>query len=411
MKLAYPKSREVQIDLLSTKTAFPAYATFKNGVIKQAMGLEPISVTPLNNLVCSHITATGEGLAYMKDGYVYKITGGNFSNLRRFNKLAADNPVFVEMRTEKGTDVLLSGNVTSVLLRNGACGYAADFPPAACAAVRCGRVFSADSGTGYILRWSGADDILNWKKGLSDGGYLNVDMQGGKIQRLFDLGGGLVALRENGITRFAVNGTPESFSVTENILLTGKVLPATSAVLGEKLFFFCEGETMLYAKGKVQKLGCEVFDDAEAPEFALATKGRYYVLKAMSKSLKRNVVYVYDDVLEAGYYLDIDVLSAYEDLDSLVFNTYIRSFRFAKYNDYEVNLGTFDFGTSKRKLLTELYAECDSDVIVNISNGRISAGYKGGGTTRLGMRGSKFTVSVLGNSEVRALKLKAEVRK
>lgn len=411
MKLAYPQSRELQIDVLESKTAFPIYGTFKNGVIKRAMGLAPMHNPPINNLVCAHITATGDGLAYMKDRMVYKIANGDFTKLMRFNTLVADSPFFVEMQTDKGTDVLLGGNKTSVLLRNGACGFAPGFPPSACAAVRCGRVFAADFETGYILRWSGEDDILNWKRDISGAGYLYVDTRGGKIKRLFDFGGELVALRENGITRLAVNGTPESYRVTENIILTGAILPQTAAVAGDRLFFICENEALYFKDGKVRKLDCWLFDDAEEYGFATAAMGRYYVLKAYSKKLKRNVVYLYDVLLETGYVLDLEALSVHEDKSSLVFDSYLQSFRLEVYDDYEIDLGTFDFGTSKRKLLTEIYAECDNDVTVTVGEGKATRKYAAGGSVKPGIRGSAFTVKVSGKGEVRALKLKAEVRK
>lgn len=411
MKLPYPQSREVEADLIASVKAFPRYGILKDGVIKQAMGLEPLAAPPVKNLVCAHILPSGDGLAYTKDRTVYRITDGDITRLRRFNTLEASSPFFVEMQAGARTDLLLAGDKTSVLLRNSTCGFASGFPPSACAAVRCGRVFAADSETGFILRWSGMDDILNWQKGIAGSGYYYADPAGGKITRLFDFGGEIVALRERGITCFSVGGTPESFRVSRELVMTGKILPATAAVAGGGLYFCCGNDVLRFSNGKAEKLDCGLFGDASNFSFGSAAYGRYYLLKALSKKLGYNVVYVYDVLLQTGYVLETDALCMYENGDDFIIDAYLQAYRFAKHDGYEVEFGEFDFGVRKRKLLTELIIDCDGETSVTVSGGSGTCKFKTEGSKKLGIRGGKFSLSVSGTGDIRALKLKAEVRK
>lgn len=411
MKLAYPESREMQIEALAVKNPLAFGCTLTGGVIKHALGAETFTGLTPEGLVCAHMLQSGEGLAYMADGSVYKISGANFAHLTYFAQCAAKNPLFVEMQNDAASDLLFCGDSACVLLRNGICSFTYSFPSVSCAAVRCGRVFCADAQTGLMLKWSGEGDILDWDDGISGSGYLHAGMRGGKIVRLFDFGGELVALRESGITRFAVNGTPESFRVTETLKVTGNILPDTAAAVGDKLFFCCDNEILFYSRGKVEKAECPMFDDAQSYKKAYSTKGRYYLLHARSKNLKRYVVYLYDALLGEGCYIDIAPESIVEDPTSLIFYTADYGFRLSPRFSHSIELGPFDFGTPKRKLLTEIAIDCDNKAYVALSNGTSTVNFSSGGIYKLGMRGSSFSVTATGEGEVRSIKLKAEVRK
>lgn len=411
MKFAFPESREIQIDAMAGKNAFPISCTYKNGVIKRALGAEPVDDRPLDKLRSYYISETGLGFAIMSDATFYFFLGGKYEDMIKYYALAVNDPAYAEMRTGQSTEVMVASMKSIILYRNGVCNYIFDVPYASCLAVRCGRVFAADIETGLMLRWSGEDEIDNWEEGISGAGHLYVDTRGGSMVRLYDFEGELVALREKGVTRFAVNGTPESFRVIENIILTDDVRKFTAALVGDRLIFCCGNDMLTYRNGKVQKLECDIFDDVKSFDRACSTKGRYYVLKGESKRLNKSVIYVYDVLLDAGYVIDLAAESMYEDSASLIFATPTLAYRLSDYGEYSMELGTFNFGTSKRKLLTEISADVDDDVSVIVSNGRAEKKITGGGISKLGMRGSKFSVRVVGKGDARSVKLKAEVRK
>ncbi len=411
MSLKYPKCAYAQVDLLAGKDQFPIGCVLKDGKILRAFNAVDTFRTPITNLMslrCSRF-ASG-GLAYTSDEKVYRTSYLDATVFTEIKSLSAYDPFFIEQKTGDDTDLVLFMDSDYVCLRNG--GYFSS-PLSAelrCGVLRCGRVFGFDSYNGQLLKWSGEGSYKDWEPGISGAGQAYLDCLGGEVWSVFDFEDELVALQDNGIIRISVAGNPENFRIIDNFSMP-TLFRNTAAVVGKGIYFCAEGGLYCYRGGKVNKIGGLISEDAQYPDVALCHLGKYYVVGATSATLSRRAVYMYDTVENTFQIVNADAYYLAADNRSLLGYAANAIYRIQPTGKYSFGCGKFDFGSSSRKLLTSLEADCDEDVEVSISNGRFTRTVAAGGKTRLNMRGVNFSVTVKGSGEVRSLKLNAEVRK
>lgn len=408
----YPKFKRVRQDLLKSAELQPVGAFASGGKITAGWkGVSSGAPTFNGRLAAMCASAVGGGiLAATEDGKIY--TGSLGAGLTLAHSDGGSSPFVFETQDTAPRAVLLSGN-TFTTLQSGSILHG-EFPvKLSCGTMRRGRLFGADAENPYVLRWSGSKGFNDWISGISGAGSLTLEPFGGHVLDIFDFEDRLVVIREGSIMRFSVYGNPENFKEVDTAI-SPQIYRSTAAISGDGILFFTSGGLMSYRGGKIAKIDGLISDDLQSPTSAFVYDGRYYFICGTSKSLSKSVVYVYD-FLHGGYeIIDIPAYFISHDGTSLVAYAPSAIYRLRwgyEYILYEVATESMDFGTDRRKLLTELEVDCDEDVRVSISNGRSTKTIRSAkGRTRLNMRGADFKVTFSGyGGSVRSAYLTAEV--
>lgn len=412
MGVLYPECTYVQADLLTGKNSVPIGCVLKNGVLRRALTAVATSAAPITNITyIKSYKSSQVVLATTSNGKAQLALYSDATKLSLVRNYTAATPFSVEQRMSNNIDAVLFTDTYYVRLRNGGYNVGQAASGLMGGTIRCGRVFAGDNTDGYTVRWSGEGGYADWTESIYGAGKAYLETAGGQIKQLFDFEGEIVIIRENGITRFSASGTPENFRVSSPGIPIPALCDKTAVLTKDGIMFCTEDGLYVYKGGNVRKLDGLISSDIVNPVFAMLYMDKYYAVLGDSAKLARRVLYLYD--IQNGIYQIADV-PAYilaEDAESLVAYGETATFRILPQGNYTFMCGAYDFGTPSRKLVTELYADCDGGVSVSVSNGRYTRKVKAGGVTRLNMRGAKFTVTVTGSGEVRALKLKAEVRK
>lgn len=409
----YPKIKYVRQDLLKSLQPHPFGAFVRDGKIVTGFRSVNERVPSVNGIVAMHTSAVGKGtLAGTENGAVYRGTGNNGESLSKIYSDGGNSPFIFETYEGDWCAVLMSGK-TYTAIQNGALVHGWISYELSCGTMRRGRLFAADARNSYILRWSGPKGFNDWALGISGSGYLNLEPSGGSILDIFDFEDRLVVFRERSIMRFSVYGTPENFK-EEDTAVTPDIYRRTAKIIGDSILFFTSGGLMSYRGGRVTKIDGLITEDLQAPTSAYVHAGRYYFICGTSKSLKRPVVFVYDSLFGGYQVIDIPAYFISADNTSVLGyapSTIYRLYFGYEYILYEVSTAGFDFGTDRRKLITELEIDCDEDIRVRITNGKTSKTLRSvKGRTRLNMRGAEFEVTFSGyGGSVRSAYLTAEV--
>ena len=412
MNFSYPICTNVQVDLLTGKNSVPIGCVLKNGVLTRALTAVATSAAPQTNL--THISSSKYAQCVLATTSDNKAHIGKYADATKMTAVraySAATPFSIEQRVSEKLYAVLFTDSDYIEVQKGIYYTNSVASGLMGGTVRCGRVFAGDSKDGLAVRWSGDSKYTDWTESIYGAGKVYLEADGGKIKQLFDFEDGIIIIRENGITRFSASGTPENFRVISPTLPIPAYCDKTAVMTGESIMFCTEDGLFAYKSGGIRKLDGLISRDIVNPVYAILYKDRYYAVLGDSVKLARRVLYLYDIPNDTCQIVDVPAYILVEDDMSLVAFGENATYRIQPQGNYAFMCGTFDFGTPSRKLITELYADCDGDVGVSISNGRYTKKVKAGGTTRLNMRGTKFTVTATGSGEVRALKLKAEVRK
>lgn len=398
-----------EVDVLAGENLLPLGCFLRDGGLYPGFGYKSLGVQ-MPSFTAMHIMRSGEGLL-MQDNYeVYKISNFSLKNPEYFNTLIADDPVFIEYSANGKTDLLLCGNGTAAVLREGKCSYVPSFPAVRCAAVCCGRIFAADFGDGYRIMWSGTGGCEDWESGISGAGHLDLAPEGGPVYGLFSAGNELVAVRSHSVTVIAVTGSPESFRIAANIPCESGTVRHTAAAVGDKIYFMTGGGLCFYSNGKTSPVeGGLINTGSEKPYMAVSHLGRYYALIAKSLYYKADALFIYDTLHNAYSLINTTPENLSENNGELYVFTSKGVFGLAPSTGCKCYCGEFDFGGTGRKTLTEIAADCDGVLQTTVNGGAGPATFTGN-VKRAGLRGSKFTVNLSCTGAVRSLKIKAAVR-
>lgn len=408
----YPKFKHVRQDILKSSVLQPTGAFVKDGKIFTGWKGVNERVSVANGLTAMLMSEVGNGiLAGTDNGEIYSGASGTGLTLN-YSDGGTSPFVFETYENSVSRAVLLSGKTFTTLYGGNL--FHGELPAKLrCGTMRRGRLFGADNDNAYILRWSGPKGFTDWIEDISGAGNLVLEPSGGQISDIFDFEDELVVFREQSVMRFSVFGNPENFREIDTVVLP-RIYRHTAAIAGDSILFFTSGGLMRYHGGKVTKTDGLISCDLTSPTSAFVYDGRHYFICGKSKSMAKSVVYVYD-FWDGGYeIIDVPAYFISQDSTSLLAYTHSTIYRLRfgyEYIQYEVTTGNIDFGTNRRKLLTELEMDCDDDVRVSISNGRSTKTFRSvNGRTRLNMRGAEFKVTFSGyGGSVRSAHITAEV--
>lgn len=364
---------------------YPALAPVKNS-----------GTVPKNISCVSYVAGLGTFIMHA-NGLVYSSANGTSYTLLMTAK--TDAPFIVEERTEASG---LRGHVICgeriVNHMGNTFNYSTFEGNLSCGVVRHGRLFGADLTDGYKLKWSGEGGVFDWEEGISGAGWVYPDAKNlGKIIGAVDFNDRLILVREHGLTVVKAFGTPEIFAIDGHYSLPN-IVANTAAVVGEKLFICTSGGLYCFTGSAVQKISDKLFGGLE-PVNAIAF-GDKYLACGNYGALSRNVVYIYDCADKSSYLSDAPVSALCASAKIFGYAS-SAGYTLQEGGIYTFISGSVNFGSDKPKTLEKLYIDSAGKVTVSVSNGDIQREFSDvKGTLRMNMRGSSFTFTVTGESEI-----------
>lgn len=389
----YRKCKDVRVDLLKLSGILPKGAFVKDGKITSGWTHRTTFADAQPNLVAMKLSQVGNCvIAGTSNGEVLIGSANDGTELTTRYTDGGSEPFIFEANSTAPQVVIVSGDRLTSVSATDTIHY--DFDGGlSCGVMKNGRLFGASSADGYTLKWSGLGGMNDWLEINSDAGRLTLEAFGGRILNVFDFEDELIIFRECAIVRFAVGGNPENFRVKE-VIGVPQVTKNAQVIAGDAILFFTDAGLMRYTGGKVTRIEGMVTEDTGTVISMLAYHDRFVFFVGTSRSLGRNVIYVYDVLRDCCQLIDINVyFLATDNVGVIAFSTsmvYRLTYQSKSYR-YAVVTPEIDFGYSKRKLLKYLETDCDDDVILYIDNGEVSTRVLSpNGRLKLNMRGKDF---------------------
>lgn len=410
----YRKVKTVRIDLLRDVKLTPLGAFVRDGVVYPGYLGQNQRVDPVKNLTSMVNSDYGSCLlAVTSTGEVYYGSRLSGAAMQRLYSDGTQYGFVFEARDPDGPKaVALSGyHYTSSNSKGRTHGSLA--VSLSCGVMKNGRLFGCDSSNRYMLRWSGPGGWQDWKEEIGGAGHFFFEPVYGYITGIFDMNGEIVVLFEYGIARLSVGGNPETFRIIDTFRCP-HYRNLTAALAADGLYFVTDGGFMRYSNGKLTLLKGLITDDIQSTTSSFIGYGQFYFVCGSSRSLAKDVIYVYDIFNEAYQIADIPAYFVNCDNTSLLAFTDSTVYRMRKDVSgwrYTVQTEDIDFGCDRRKLLTYLEIDCDTDVSLTIANGKYQRGVsRPAKRTKIFMRGPYFCFRITGaTGRVRSAYITAEV--
>ena len=272
-----------------------------------------------------------------------------------------------------------------------------------------GRIFGVDSANPYKIKWSVEGGLDGWTDTIESSGWVAVQYGQGEILNLIVYKDKIVVVREHGLTFLTAYGTPENFKLGYLEYTLPKIYANTARIVGGDLVFYTEDGLYFYDGNKAEKCRLGLAEELQSATFAAANKGQYY-LCGVSKTLQRNVILVFNSILNTAYIIDVPAVMAAVGEELIVYANR-REYCLGEGGEYAFTSGDLDFSSDGNKVLKEIKILGGNDVQVEVSNGvtsRIVRGVRG--KFRPHMRGKCFRITVRGTSKIDGISAVAEVR-
>lgn len=203
-----------------------------------AFGVEELQVSNIP-AAAQAVYLTSHGNFYMyNSGDLWRSTGA-YGNFYRIGTGFTSPPYFAECCNGE-EDFTIIGDGQKALRSDYTLTEGITCPPIKLGVGCYSRMFGVDSSDSHVLRWSAAGDVTDWEESAAGAGHVRLDPVRGDIVRLVSLGGKLIAVRRNGITKIAAGGEGEDF-VVENVDGDfGEVLENTVVCCADKIYFFAK---------------------------------------------------------------------------------------------------------------------------------------------------------------------------
>ncbi len=410
----YRKVKTVRLDLLRDVKLTPLGAFVRDGVIYPGYIGQNQRVNPVKNLISMVNSDYGSCLlAVTSAGETYYGSRLGGASLQRIYSDGAQYGFVFETRDPDGPKaVALSGTHYTVSGPQGRT-HGSLSVSLSCGVMKNGRLFGCDSSNRYMLRWSGTGGWQDWEEEIGGSGHFFFKPDYGYITGIFDMDGEIVVLFEYGIARVSVGGNPETFRIID-ILKCPHYRNSTAALAADGLYFVTDGGFMRYSNGKITLLKGLITDDIQSTTSGYIGYGQFYFVCGSSRSLAKNVVYVYDIFNEAYQIADVPAYFVNCDSTSLLAYTDSTVYRLKKEVSgwrYTVQTENLDFGCDQRKLIKRLEIDCDTDISLSIANGIYQRSVsKPAKRTRVFMRGPYFCIKFTGaTGRVRSAYITVEV--
>lgn len=102
------------------------------------------------------------------------------------------------------------------------------------------RMFATVGGRRNAVWFSDDLDPTNWNPDPEEGGFVELEGEGGRLNRVVSFGGYVYVFRDYGIARISALGAQSDFSVSGLFVSSGRIYADTVAVCGDRILFLAE---------------------------------------------------------------------------------------------------------------------------------------------------------------------------
>lgn len=287
------------------------------------------------------------------------------------------------------------------------------------------RMFATVGGRRNAVWFSDDLDPTNWNPELDEGGFIEMEGERGRLQRVVAFSGYVYVFRDHGISRLSALGEQSDFSVRHLFVAGGKIFADTVAVCGDRILFLASDG--LYAfDGLSTRRICRKTDGLIVP--ADTAQGCYcdgkYYLAAGTGANGNDLLAVIDPIMQSVSVNDVAV-TAFSPLTRGAEQTlWIHSPDKAVWG--EVRQGADKFGTpftrvwqsgdgdmgapDRRKLFTDLWLDTKYPLSVTVRTERGEktfrfAGKRTAERKRLNLIGTKLQIRIEATGDIDAARL------
>ncbi len=162
------------------------------------------------------------------------------------------------------------------------------------------RVYATCAGEGNTLWFSDDYDPTNWNVSLSEGGYIELNDELGRINSVISFLGYVYLFRDYGINRLTAYVDQSDYTMSRLYLSVGKIIADTITVCGDRVIFQAEDGMYCFDGVDVTKIMCEIaplFSSGQTASLGAYQGGKYYLacrLDMDSKLSGNNSIIQYD---------------------------------------------------------------------------------------------------------------------
>lgn len=169
-----------------------------------------------------------------------------------------------------------------------------------------GRVFAISDF--YKIRFSDDLNPFNWNTSITEGGYIEFDINNGLVLNLVSFNQYLYVFFEHGLMRISAYGDQSEFSVKPVNISTGSVMDYTMRNAGDRLIFFSTNGLNVFDGYTHKVLFPELAEGIDRNYYgdAVYVDNKYYLLLRKEPFPKTNRLIIYD-LLQNNYSVIHDV--------------------------------------------------------------------------------------------------------
>ena len=147
------------------------------------------------------------------------------------------------------------------------------------------RMFVTIGGRKNAVWFSDDLDPTNWNPELDEGGFIELEGEGGATNKVVDFGGYLYIFRDYGIMRLTAYGDQSEFSLTGLFVSSGRIFADTVAVCGDRILF-CASDGPYTFDGLSTTRILRDYDGAFAPVSPVAaySGGKYFLATKLAET-------------------------------------------------------------------------------------------------------------------------------
>ncbi|HIU82856.1 MAG TPA: hypothetical protein IAC70_02765 [Candidatus Faecicola pullistercoris] len=176
------------------------------------------------------------------DGYFYETKVFERDVFHKIQNLGASGRECSCCYRYNNKDVfLLSSEIAGLFMYDGSTVvHIGDAPNITSMCVHNERIFATIAGEGNSLWFSDDFDPMNWKISSQEGGFINFDDEGGRLNYVISFLDYLYIFRDYGIERLTAYQQQSEFTVNKLYIGSGRILTDTIASAGDSIIFMAE---------------------------------------------------------------------------------------------------------------------------------------------------------------------------
>lgn len=385
---------------------------FSSGALKGCKGFT--SIDTLADSVWTYKKGDVKYLMWSYDGEIFYKIGNEVKKLDGI-KLSGV-PKAISYRLYGEDVILICSPSDNMVVWNGtdAAYYVSSSPYITSMTVHYERMFVTTGNEVNTLWFSDDLDPSNWNTDMTEGGFIELADERGKLIKVLGFLNYVYIFRERGISRLTAYADQSEFSVTHLFVTGGKIYPDSVALCGDRVIF-ASSDGLFSFDGVSTKRILTNLDGlfcADENSVAVYHGGKYYLaLKAdfgiddgFDADYVNNAVLIYGDdgfTIMRGY----DVSSFYSDGDTLyaIIGGQICEQKGDCFLPKRWSMPLTDLGSGRTKRIKTLCLDTSQDVTLTVTLDEAKRDFfvKGSNVpsiVNINMRGRKFALTINSSS-------------